>query len=164
MDLRLLLFEYCNRKCRGCCNKYFDLKNLEICESFKEYDKILLTGGEPMISPSFVKSTIKLIRMQTNAPIILYTAKTDDFEIFEILEMIDGITVTLHVNKDVKSFNLFNINLSNMDISNKSLRLNVFNGVNIKYVSGLSKWSIKKNIKWIKNCPLPENEVFKRLS
>jgi hypothetical protein len=43
----------------------------------------------------------------------------------------------------------------------KSLRLNVFKGVSLAELN-LSCWKVKPNIKWIKNCPLPEDEVFMR--
>ena len=45
--LRLLLFEDCNRNCKKCCNKQWDLKLLPEVGSFKDWDEIILTGGEP---------------------------------------------------------------------------------------------------------------------
>jgi hypothetical protein len=43
----------------------------------------------------------------------------------------------------------------------KSLRLNVFKGVSVPKT--WSNWIVKKNMVWIKNCPLPEDEVFMKL-
>jgi hypothetical protein len=47
-------------------------------------------------------------------------------------------------------------------LKSKSLRLNVFHGISLKGID-TSCWIIKKDMKWIKNCPLPKDEVLKRL-
>lgn len=173
MNLRLLLFKDCNRNCRGCCNKGFDLDSLPPLDpylygSFQGYDNIILTGGEPMLDPFLIKKMVTAIRTQTGTPIILYTAKYDNpRELLSILKLVDGLTVTLHTPKDVTAFSVFN-NLVNQDVDffkEKSLRLNVFYNVPLKTLkNNLQLWKVKKNIHWIKDCPLPSNEVFKRLN
>ena len=45
----------------------------------------------------------------------------------------------------------------------KSLRLNIFKGIDYSSID-TSLWDIKDNIEWIKNCPLPKNEVFQKLT
>lgn len=163
MNLRLLLFKDCNRRCRGCCNKGFDLDNLPVIQDFTGYECIMLTGGEPMLKPEVIRQTVANIRKQTNAPIIVYTAKYDDVTtILDILSVVDGLTVTLHVPKDLTVFQEFNNALERVDLTGKSLRLNVFNNVHLKGTD-VSKWKVKKGIKWIKDCPLPTNEKFMRL-
>lgn len=165
--LRLLLFEECNRNCEGCCNKDWNLKNLPGVGLFTGYKEIILTGGEPMLRPQLIKSMVRLIRFDTNAPIYVYTAKVDDLhDALSVLNKLDGMTVTLHEQSDVKPFLLFNdavLDLNNQygEFWNKSLRLNVFKG--IKFGADLSLWDVKKEVEWIKNCPLPEDEVFMRL-
>ena len=62
--LRLLITEKCNRKCEGCCNLDWDLQNLPVCTSFKGYDEILLTGGEPQLEPVLILSTVEKIKQQ----------------------------------------------------------------------------------------------------
>lgn len=159
--LRLLLTKECDKGCPGCCNKDWDLDNLQICTSFKGYNEILLTGGEPMLDYKLVYQTIKKIRKENSkAKIYMYTAKVDNLEeSFNILNMIDGITVTLHEESDVPSFLKFeNYNYQH----NKSLRLNIFKGVSLNGLE-FKNWKIKDNIKWIRNCPLPKDEVFMRL-
>ena len=42
------------------------------------------------------------------------------------------------------------------------MRLNIFHNVDIAKID-LVKWIVKKDITWIKNCPLPKDEVFMRL-
>lgn len=49
--LCLFLFEECHRNCDGCFNKDRDIKNLPLCNDFKDYDLIMLTDGEPMLHP-----------------------------------------------------------------------------------------------------------------
>ena len=162
-ELRLLLFKDCNRKCRGCCNKDWDLDNLPTCKSFKGYKTIMLTSGEPMLNPDLVMQTILKIRKQNKSVnIYMYTAKINDYAIPYLNCVLDGITLTLHNQSDVKNFVKFNNKLSVL-YKLKSLRLNIFKGVKLPKDIDLSYWKVKRNIKWIKNCPLPKHEVFMKL-
>uniref|UniRef100_A0A6H2A3H0 Putative iron-sulfur binding domain containing protein n=1 Tax=viral metagenome TaxID=1070528 RepID=A0A6H2A3H0_9ZZZZ len=161
--LRLIIFKECNKSCIGCCNKDWDLKNLPIETDFSQYDEILLTGGEPMLVPLSIIRTIKRIRhANKTAKIYLYTAKTyPPLDLLSVLNFLDGITVTLHEQWDVEEFRFFNNIITGSEIT-KSFRLNIFKGIDIKNLN-LSKWIIKNNMTWIKNCPLPKGEVLKRL-
>jgi len=166
MKLRLLLFEDCNRQCKGCCNKEWDLKALPVETDFTQYSKILLTGGEPMIDPFWIHVVIRTIRRHTKAPIYLYTAKVDElYSTLDVLREIDGMTVTLHDQEDVAPFLALNNHISHFLHTNpyKSLRLNIFKGIEID-TEPLFLWRIRKNIVWTKDCPLPKGEVFKRFS
>jgi hypothetical protein len=65
----------------------------------------------------------------------------------------------------IDKFIIFN-NKLNFPLDNLlSLRLHIFEGIDISKLDDidLKNWKIKKNIKWIKNCPLPQDEVFMRL-
>ena len=162
--LRLLLFEDCNRSCEGCCNKQWDLSKLPVVNDFTPYDTIILTGGEPMLQPQTVWDVMYDIG-QTNqdAKIILYTAMTTEpYTLMSLLKYLDGLTITLHNQQDIIPFLCFN-NILGMDLAEKSLRLNVFNEVNISDYQIPVIWQIKENIEWIEDCPLPDNEVFMRL-
>ena len=163
MFLRLLITEKCNRSCAGCCNKDWDLSSLPANDfEFAEYKKILITGGEPMLFPSKIEFIVKAIRKQNeSAPIVLYTAKTDDIEsLLQIEAMLDCLTITLHEQSDVENFARFNEAL--VLNPNHSYRLNVFENIDIGSLK-TSGWKVKSNMKWIKNCPLPQGEVFMRL-
>lgn len=164
--LRLLLFEDCNRMCEGCCNKDFDLKNLPLIKDYSDYNEIILTGGEPMLKPELVIHTVQDIKAKRkeHVPVYVYTAKVDDIvAIFNVLEIADGITVTLHEQKDVNPFMLLNDLLHFTLFEYKSLRLNIFEGIDLGKID-LRQWKVKKNIKWIKDCPLPKNETLMRLT
>lgn len=163
--LRLLLNADCNRSCVGCCNKQWNLTKLPVAgeKHFKYFDMILLTGGEPMLYPEYVRHMALKIRLTSNAKIILYTAKLD-FSVQTALTLlfVDGITLTLHTQKDAELFKDIQQDSILRDIlSGRSNRLNVFKNVNINNIN-TDGWVVKKDIEWIENCPLPENEVFMR--
>jgi MoaA/NifB/PqqE/SkfB family radical SAM enzyme len=162
-DLRLLLFPECNRRCKGCCNKDWDLKALPSLRSFEGFKTVMLTGGEPMLNPALVKAVARICRMQApEAKVIVYTAKTDPAgPLVDVLKVVDGVTVTLHTKKDIPLFARFNEHLQAAKLEGKSLRLNVFKGLDVGKLF-LSGWTLKTGIEWIKDCPLPENEVFMR--
>ena len=163
MKLRLLLFKNCNRRCKGCCNKDWDLDALEVENDFSGYSEVLMTGGEPMLAPEIVIGTAMKIREQNpNAKIYVYTAKVDSLvDVFAVLGFVDGMCVTLHKQKDTISFERLNEALYLTGVK-KSLRLNVFKGITLPFTS-YDLWERKLDMEWVKNCPLPEDEVFKRL-
>lgn len=154
--LRLLMFSACNRACPGCCNKQWDLDALPVVTDYSNFDMVILTGGEPMLNPTLVAMTAGRIRAQTMAPVILYTAKPERLP--SIMRWLDGVTVTLHEQADVDPFLDVAAQLTG---EGHSLRVNVFAGVDVPEVPG---WETKRNIEWIEDCPLPEGEVFMRLS
>lgn len=165
--LRLLVWEKCNRRCIGCCNKDWDLSSLEVCNGYGEYgkgDEILLTGGEPLLDPDGLMKIIQEIRKQSAARIYVYTAKVDNIEKAKaVLEAVDGICVTLHEECDVVPFLAFDKAISG---KGKSLRLNVFKEAKwdcSSFASGVNGWMVKGDIEWIKNAPLPTGEELKRL-
>jgi len=165
MKLRLLLFGDCDRRCQKCCNKDWDLDALPVCENYAGYSEILLTGGEPLLKPDVVKRVVSEIRAQSDAPIYLYTAKTDDVKAFiDTLFLVDGMTVTLHRQKDLTPFVELDKALEScMIMSGKSMRLKTFAAVSMAGIEISSCWQHKDGIKWIPNCPLPKDEVFMRV-
>lgn len=156
--LRLLLFKECNRNCAGCCNKDWDLDSLPICDDFSGFDFIMLTGGEPMLYPNIIISTVNRIREQTSVPIILYTAMTEGLD--DVMPYLNGVTLTLHAPADITRFIEFDRNAANLE--GKMLRLNIFKEAGCVRETAWD-WHIKNDMVWIENCPLPENEVFMRI-
>ena len=162
--LRLLVTPYCNRSCPGCCNQDWELDTLPAVRSFEKYSKICLTGWEPMLFSFMLLYIAKQIRQENDAPIIVYSAKTDSLTAWErVLHKLDGATITLHEERDVESFLRLNSFLrSRPDLTrDKSLRLNVFKGISLDGID-LSLWKVKENMTWIRDCPLPDNEEFLR--
>lgn len=160
--LRLLLFDTCNRSCAGCCNKGFDLPSLPVLRDFTSWDEVYLTGGEPMLNPALVFETI--CRFHATARHYLYTAKVDDLPaVLSLLGFLAGLTLTLHDQGDVAPFLALNERLLGSLNPRWSLRLNVFRGVTIPDGTNLSLWKVKPDMVWVKDCPIPEGEVFMRL-
>jgi len=164
---RVLLWDTCNRNCDGCCNKEWNLDALPKVglSDLSKYSDIILTGGEPMLNPTKLFMIATQIKgLYPSKRLLLYTAKIDSVMFDAICRVIDGVTVTLHEPKDVLQFETWGINrYTNKAISK---RLNVFEDVLLtqsqvnKYQ--MDGWKLKLGIKWIKNCPLPTNEVFVR--
>ena len=102
------------------------------------------------------------IELPAYSAIILYTAKSKrPLDIIAMLNWVTGITLTLHEQYDVKGFVKLQ-ELMGDTFENKSLRLNVFSNVDIENID-TGTWEVKSGIEWIKDCPLPEGEVLKRL-
>ena len=162
--LRLIFTPECNRSCPGCCNKDFDLPNLPRPTHFN-YDEIFITGGEPLLYLAQVIGFIKAIRLVSTAKIYIYTAyqSARGASMFlDLLLYVDGITLTLHEQRDWELFQQFESATRNNPelFLEKSLRLNIFDEVIFEPEKISSHWRVKSNIVWIENCPLPENEVL----
>jgi hypothetical protein len=145
--------------------------------SLKGYDEILITGGEPMLFPHKIievctqvideyTSLTKVGLPVTLCPpsIFLYTAKARPaLNLIAMLHWVDGITLTLHEQEDVKDFKELQKFIRPIFGQKKflSLRLNVFSHVDITGVD-ITGWSVKKDMVWEKDCPLPDDETFCR--
>jgi hypothetical protein len=161
--LRLILFPECNRSCKGCCNNDYDLNGFEIHDSFEGYNTVLITGGEPMLNPEMVIKVCDDIRkVNSSTRIILYTAKSKRaLDLIAMLNWVDGITLTLHEQYDVKAFEELNALMKGKDWIDKTLRLNVFSNVDFSGVD-TTGWTVKDGMEWIKDCPVPVGEEIKR--
>jgi organic radical activating enzyme len=164
--LRLLVTTTCNRACEGCCNKDWDLDNLQSVslQEASTYPEVYITGGEPLLFLRELISTIyKLRDLNKDIKIFLYTAwnvSANDF--ISVAPILDGLTYTLHAKEDVDMFFKLNNRLPTL-FPNVSYRLNVFKGVDLSRIIVNTAWKIKDNIEWIPNCPLPEGEVIAKL-
>ena len=181
--LRLLVTENCNKDCSGCCNKQNQFANIESLnlglshrsnwDYLRSFKEILLTGGEPMLYPESLKDIIFNIRTyHPSVKIYLYTAFIPGPVIMDILELVDGITLTLHDKKDVEGFIAFNTTLAHNPLYtlNKSFRLYAFKEIYPEYYRfkeflnvKAKLWEIRHNIEWKNNCPLPDHEVIRKL-
>lgn len=119
-----------------------------------------------MLYPCRLRQAIFHIRRTggLNAKIFLHTAITRPAEhILSILWLIDGLCITLHDQSDIPGWEEFEYWVSGFPtIHDKSLRLNVFRGVDYNHdIRG--SWLVKDNIEWIKDAPLPEGEFFMQM-
>lgn len=168
--LRLLVTEACHKSCAGCCNKEWNLKKLPQVVTFNGFDEVSITGGEPTLLP--VEKLIGLLReiaWDKYITTYLYTANVDPTVIVRVVKYLCGITFTLHDQEDADKFAEYDKALHAVTDGGEytpkgalNLRLNVFKGITIPD-NLLCNWTIRPEKEWIKNCPLPEDEVFMRL-
>lgn len=162
--MRLILWPTCNRNCPGCCNKSIDTDTVPHALDFKGYREIILTGGEPLLYPDMTRELACGIRSiaDPGTRILLYTAdyRTEAHHP-SLYAALDGMTITLHEQADVEPFMyLYAWLLYTKAHIGKTMRLNVFEGIDVPDVSDI--FTIKRDIVWIENCPLPEGEVLMR--
>lgn len=170
--LRLVVTEKCHSKCPMCYNNRFDLKTIPVVDRF-DYDEISITGGEPMLYPDKVADIADTLRkaakiIGANPKIWLYTSKLNPMTFTMIAKYIDGVCYTPHNDAEVAMFKAVNRMLLRneawIDKEGFSLRLNLFyEQAQALKKENLSLWKVK-NMVWIKDCPIPEGEDFRRIS
>jgi organic radical activating enzyme len=163
--LRLLVTKVCDRNCAGCCNKDYDLNNLQIFHNFNGWDEIMITGGEPLLFPRELKRLLNHMDHDQKTRLYLYTASMKIFDNIDMLNAyFDGIQLTIHdvSLKEIKKFNAQQKKLIKLKPEMK-MRLSVF--PELKYAITIEPkiWNVVRFQDWIVNCPLPEGETLGRL-
>lgn len=169
--LRLVITDRCPNKCPMCCNNRFDLNSIPVFDRL-DYEEISITGGEPMICGAddlchIIATIRRAAELQGHKPKIwLYTSRLNTATFPKVLHCVDGICYTPHSTGDVASFKGINrtLNRGYYHLYGKSLRLNLFSPEE-KLLEGedLSNWQVK-HMEWIKDCPIPEGEDFRRIA
>ena len=160
---RVIVTYQCNRNCPGCCNsKLFNVQKISNISELKDYEEVVLTGGEPML---FADSLLKLIknlkRQNRGQKIFLYTAclEIDDYK--KILNELDGITVTLHAeatDEDIRNLKYMSENLYGESLD---MRLFVDERVYSKYDLSnicMKTWDVVRKLQWKDKCDPAEHE------
>jgi len=169
--LRLLVTGQCPNKCPMCCNNRFELEKIPVVDRF-DYEQIMITGGEPLLFPDQTRILVSTLEDAAqicgyHPKIYIYTANFD-IEAFDCLcASVDGFVYTPHKKKDVDAFlELNEYILNGLAISGHlSLRLNIFPEVETFFPrdTDLSLWKVKR-MEWVKDCPVPEGEDFRRIA
>lgn len=172
--LRLLVTDKCHNKCPLCCNNSWDFSKLPVVDRW-DYDEIMITGGEPLLKYIPILDLIDSIRGIHEAQgheckIYIYTAFFDVKRLKQVSMYSDGIVLTPHKIKDIDGLLAFNDILlketeKKYSIFNYiSFRLNLFPDIKKHIPEGtdLHLWTIK-DMQWIKDCPVPEGEDFRRI-
>ena len=160
MNVRLLVTLECERTCAKCCNRpgRGPRPKMVTSRELADANMILLTGGEPLLFPVHLLTTIHMLRSLTNAKLIVYTAAINQGMLLtQVIEAADGITLTLHSQADADLFATWSRVYK--PPRGKSLRLNVFKG--IKYTAPKG-WIVQDNMVWANKCTLPKNEIYRR--
>lgn len=168
--LRLLVTPDCNRNCPGCGNEKCDIESLPVERDFSQYKEVILTGGEPLLHPEKVEHiSLEVLSQNERAKVYLYTAHLhfmDPKEALRVMRVVDGITLTLHSQRDVYQFFRFAyfinpiLELLDKIYGKKSYRLYVKTGLSL-VATPPSRWGVKL-IEEVEECSIPEGKVVKR--
>lgn len=176
--LRLLVTTDCPNHCPMCCNNSWDFDKLPVVKDF-DYDEVMIIGGEPLLFTDKVIGLAKAIKTlnpilypgESVPKIYVYTSMPSIYRLSKVMEVVDGIVLTPHSKKDVGKFIKLNTVLLNdlvfivkVGVGKFSLRLNLFKNIKdmLPEDIDLSLWKVK-DIEWIKDCPVPQGEAFRRL-
>jgi MoaA/NifB/PqqE/SkfB family radical SAM enzyme len=163
---RLIVTYKCFQSCAGCCNRNWkgDLpKKITFVQELKQYEEILITGGEPLLFVSNLMHLIERMRKHLKSRIILYTAAPSYADLKRVAPLVDGLTVTIHTDADVDRFNMA---MSADKIVCGSSRLNIFHKDIKHLLLSTDIWCrgfSRKDVEWRENCPLPPNEELLKL-
>lgn len=189
---RLLLTTHCPNKCPLCCNNQFDLiKDVPVIDRWN-YDEFILTGGEPLMGGTvrlldFIYNLTAIHNyMGTSPKIFLYTSECKPDYWNKIMPYIDGITYTIHTDANAQEFITLLKVLSAPELGydmmypdlysliGKSIWLNLFpeakemlcNKMEIANISWgiIEKFFKIRPMQWVKDCPVPEGEDFRRIN
>jgi len=150
MKLLLLATKQCHRNCRWCCNKFRNLDELPVCSSFKGYEEIIITGGEPTLFSDQVVSLTKRIRQENSTALLtLYTTRTENLP--QMGEVFDQIFFTIHSRPQIGD--LLRVEKKFM----KKVKILSFVDVSEIFPDAV-------NLRWDKEpFPIPEDQEFMRL-
>ena len=111
-NIHILVTSLCNRHCKHCCNKQYDLNDIPYAteEELDNAENIFITGGEPFLFSNPNQIAFKLKNEHENIKnVYVYT---NAYELsnylrgkrYEDLCFIDGVTVSIKNKLDLKVF------------------------------------------------------------
>jgi len=164
MRARLIITKECHRGCRDCATSQpgviHSARPITAVEELAEYEEIIVTGGEPMLDPVRTQRLLAAIRARfRRVPLYLYTALYHP-AIGVILDMIDGLTYSLHepaAAADIAGFDAVQNLLWGRD---GSYRLWVDSAITRPIRVYPFLWSRIATGRMIPDCPLPAGEVL----
>ena len=118
--IHLLITPLCDRDCKYCCNKQYDLNSVPYAtkEELENAELVCLTGGEPFkySNPNeianYLKSKyhVKKVVVYSNAfEFNQYVVNYNQYVVnYNSLNYIDGVTISIKTEKDRKAFEIIN--------------------------------------------------------
>lgn len=132
--IHLMITNRCNRDCKYCCNKQYDVYKIPIVtpEELLDAEQVFLTGGEPFAYADPVGKAYQLRNFFPNIQkVFVYT---NAFELAEYLKdknapmvFLDGLTISIKNAKDKQAFEEI-VSKDDRVLRLKSNRLYVFKG------------------------------------
>lgn len=168
---RVIVTWDCNRDCDFCVNKDPKiLAQVGTCgiADLKDYDQVILTGGEPLLYPKQLIAIIEQLREQTPAEkqqVILYSALHTPW-MCRVVDRLDGVHFALHTPLkpvDLKGFEYFQEMISLYEGSDKTFRLYIEPRITYPITIVPSRWDRVEVKPWLEECPLPEGEELFQL-
>ena len=168
--MHLLITDKCDRDCKYCCNKQYDVNSIPIAtqEEFESVDTICLTGGEPFKYGEpcgialWLKSkypNIKNVYVYTNAEPLDEWLEMNEYNRFGIpgFAALDGLSVSIKTIKDLSAFKVLAVHPLIKRL--KSNYLYVMNGLYPAYVGNFKL--IKRE--WQEDFKPADNCIFRRI-
>lgn len=133
--IHLLVTSLCNRDCKYCCNKQYDINDIPYVtdEELRECETLCLTGGEPFkyANPNEIAlyyknkyENIKNVYVYTGIePLIDYLIHKNK------TTSIDGINISIKNKMDAIVFDFFAMTDNSLEIENKKSRLYIYDDV-----------------------------------
>lgn len=168
--MHLLITDKCDRDCKDCCNKQYDVKSIPIAtqEEFESVETICLTGGEPFkyaepyAVTMWLKSkypNIKNVYVYTNAAPLLEWLEKNNPNGFGYIgfSTLDGLSVSIKTVDDLNAFQVLAVHPLIKTL--KSNYLYVMNGLYPLYTGNFEV--IKRE--WQENFKPADNCIFRRI-
>ncbi len=168
--MHLLITDKCDRDCKDCCNKQYDVKSIPVAskEEFKLVDTVCLTGGEPFKygEPCTIAMwlkraypNIKNVYVYTNAAPLLEWIEKNDTNRFGCTGFLflDGLSVSIKTVDDLGAFQILTVHPLIKLL--KSNCLYVMNGLYPAYVGNFKL--IKRE--WQEDFKPADNCIFRRI-
>lgn len=158
--LRLFLWPDCPKQCPKCCNKNFDYNSLPVLKTFKGWDAICFTGGEPLLYPRRVFDiAVRAANENPAAKRYLYTALPGR-KLESVIRCFHGVTVAVHGGADLAILRWFDVH--HITIKEFSYVAKLFCNDPGILRDSYPRWQLK-TAQWLDVCPLPNNETLMRL-
>lgn len=137
--IHLMVTSLCNRNCKHCCNKQYDLNSIPYVtdEELKKAETLCLTGGEPFAFTDpceiarYYKNNYKNIK---NIYVYANAIELTEYLLNNTIKNIDGISISIKTKADVTAFLLIK---DRKDIHRlKNNRIYVFDNLYTEEIQG----------------------------
>ena len=165
--IHLFITDRCNRRCKYCCNKQYDINSIEVVteEELREADTIFFTGGEPFFAviPDPCKLALELKTKYPNIKkIYVYTNALELFTYLRthaVLYGIDGLTISIKNSFDRSTFKCL-IKNEYIQALAGNIRLYTFDGFDD---IECPDWIDKRHRDWQIDFVPADDSIFRRL-
>lgn len=128
----------------------------------KDYKKVVITGGEPfLLNDLWLENfIIGLLNQNEDQFIYLYTAETALWRHRKVLDVLDGITVTLHAectDDDIRNLKELPCYIKTSIDTRLFIDSKVYDRYDLPNIN-LSWWDVIRKLRWKDHCDPADNE------